>query len=187
LVWSAGQANRRARQVPEVFLFLGALAVVAFGFDPVDFALLVALDPVGFELDPRVGALLLFEAGALREAAVFVEPDVEAAFAVEVDGAVDRRDDFFLPPIGRASPTAFTAPPATSPTVPAIFPAVLPTLLTTLPASGIGRPPCVRRITERSIAFDACAMPTAASGPCAQERYRSCITVEARYAAAGPR
>ena len=146
-----------------VFRFLGALAVLAvvvFGFEAVDFAPVEALAPAGFALepDPRVAVLLLFGAGLLREAAAFVEPDADAAFVLDVERPVDRRF-VFLSPIGRASPTAFMAPPATSPTVPAIFPAVLPTFFITLPASGIGRPPCVRRLSERSIGWDACPVP----------------------------
>jgi hypothetical protein len=66
----------------------------------------------------------------------------------------DRRDDLpLLSPIGSALPTAFTAPPAASPTLPAIFPAVRPTDRTTFPGSGIGCPPCVRLLTGRSSAL----------------------------------
>ncbi|MGH2402234.1 MAG: hypothetical protein ACRDE6_05940 [Candidatus Limnocylindria bacterium] len=131
-------------QVPEAFFFLEALAVVA-----VDFALLVfAFGPVAFEVDPRAAALFPFDVELLREAAVL------GALDAAVEGAVDRRAADFLLPIGRASPTALMAPPATSPTVPAILPAVLPTFFITLPASGIGHPPCMRR-------GDACAMPIA--------------------------
>jgi hypothetical protein len=112
---------------------------VALGFDPADFALLaVALAPAGFELGPRAVVLLLFDVALVREAAAFVGPGAEAAFVLDVEAAVDRRAAVFLPPIGRAPPTAFIAPPATSPTVPAILPAVLPTFFITLPASGIG-------------------------------------------------
>jgi hypothetical protein len=51
------------------------------------------------------------------------------------DFALDRRDaDAFLPPIGSASLTAFTAALAASPTVSTTFPAVLPAVLPTAPA-----------------------------------------------------
>ena len=50
---------------------------------------------------------------------------------------VERRRFGESSPIGRALPTAFTAPPAAPPTVPTIFPAVRPTDLTILPGSGI--------------------------------------------------
>jgi hypothetical protein len=75
-----------------------------------------------------------------------------AAFEVVLFGELEverlRLEPFESFPMGRALLTAFTAPVATSPTVPAILPAVLPTVfpvwpavfptcLTTLPGSGM--------------------------------------------------
>ncbi len=54
----------------------------------------------------------------------FVDVDVVAFGA---DDRVDRRRFGLSSPNGKALPTALIAPPATSPTVPAILPAVLPT------------------------------------------------------------
>ena len=74
----------------------------------------------------------------------------EALLVLRDAGLAVDRDRFPSLPIGSALPTAFIAPLATSPTVPATSPAVLPICLTTLPASGIARPPYVRPVIGRS-------------------------------------
>jgi hypothetical protein len=109
--------------------FAAALVFGADAADGVDFALVLA-DVLA---DVLVGALVV---------------------VLDFARPVERRVVAFLSPIGSALPTAFTAPLATSPTVPATFPAVpatlpavRPTFFTTSPASGMACPP-VRPVTE---------------------------------------
>jgi SAM-dependent methyltransferase len=75
--------------------------------------------------------------------------EVDALFAV-LDERVDRWRPLFVPsPIGSALPTAFSAPPATSPTVPTSLPALLPTSFTTFGAFGIVSSSCIRLPARR--------------------------------------
>jgi hypothetical protein len=98
----------------------------------VDFVPPVADDAV---VESLAGAEV-FGAGAFA----LVAGEAPLAADAPLDEVVERelRRVRFLPsPIGRTSPTALSAPPATPPTVPAIQPAVLPTVLTTPGARGM--------------------------------------------------
>jgi hypothetical protein len=148
--------------------FVGAFFTRAVVFAPdallgaVDFAR-VEVDFAGvfpFEADDFAGALAV-EADDFADGAFAVEADAFAgAFELEAELTVRLRVERFSSPMGSALPTALTAPVATPPTVsairpavfpavrptrPAVFPADWPTRLTTLPGSGIGRPPFVHR------------------------------------------
>jgi hypothetical protein len=125
----------------DAVLFAGAFA---FGFaDDVFFAA-----DFGFVLDDA--ALVDFADDDFGAVAVLEAED----FAVEAVERFRGADRLASSPIGRALPTALTAPLATSPTVPATLPAVLPAVRPTcfmiLAASGIGRPPFVRPVAGRS-------------------------------------
>jgi hypothetical protein len=142
---------------------------VDFARVEVDFAGALAVDldvdfvgALAVEADDFAGALAV-EADDFADGAFAVEADAFAgAFELELEAelAVRLRVERFSSPMGSALPTALTAPVATPPTVsairpavfpavrptrPAVFPADWPTRLTTLPGSGIGRPPFVHR------------------------------------------
>lgn len=125
----------------DAVLFAGAFA---FGFaDDVFFAA-----DFGFVLDDA--ALVDFADDDFGAVAGLEAED----FAVEAVERFRGADRLASSPIGRALPTALTAPLATSPTVPATLPAVLPAVRPTcfmiLAGSGIGRPPFVRPVAGRS-------------------------------------
>jgi hypothetical protein len=122
------------------------------GFGALAFAVGLVVVPLG------VVALVVVALGVVE--AFVVAPFVGCDFVVDavVDRAAPRFDllaldrplDPFRPPIGSASPTAFAAPVANSPTPPAILPAspailpaVRPTCFTTLPGSGMSQSSCV--------------------------------------------
>ena len=135
------------------------LAVV--DFEPVDFEAVVFLTPVEREPADFVPFDFAFDVvdfddvlGDLAAVVFLAALPVPLDFALPLgfELLLDRRDVVFLSPLGSAPPTAFTAPLAASPTVPATFPTVFPTFLTTLPGSGIGCPPFIRPLTERSTA-----------------------------------
>jgi hypothetical protein len=130
--------------------FADALFVPSdFELDAADFAAvfvsddLAALDLAALDLAALDDLLALDDfTGAFDVAAV------EVVLFGELEVERLRLEPFESFPMGRALLTAFTAPVATSPTVPAILPAVLPTVfpvwpavfptcLTTLPGSGM--------------------------------------------------
>jgi hypothetical protein len=180
----SGERQRLELERFEVVRFavvrFAVVVLVFFGADAVREPSELAFDAADFEVDAFVVALdfvpveLLAPDDFELAAFAFVLVDdfvvVDRLFAVEDElverEPLERREvERFLPsPIGSALPTAFTAPPATSPTVPATFPAVRPTCFTTLPASGIGCPPLVCPVTGRSSARNATGVPNTRAG-----------------------